>query len=100
MVNSKLVKLLKTFSKQEILKFKDFVNSPYFNKNRNVINLCEEVLTYGPGFDSAGFTEENVYRKIFGNEKFDYFKIKNIISDLFSLAAEFLKILFSYFWDF
>ncbi len=88
----KLVKLLKTFSKTEIIKLKEFVNSPYFNKNLKVIKLAEEVLNYYPGFDSGDLTEENIYRKMFGDEKFDYFRIKNIISDLYQLAVLFLKI--------
>ncbi len=91
MVNTKLIKLLKTFSKSEIARFRDFVNSPYFNKNVNVIKLNEEILVYYPGFDSNEFTEENIFRKIFSREKFDYFKIKNFISDLYQLSLLFLK---------
>lgn len=92
MKKTKLVSLLGTFSKQEILRLDDFVKSPFFNKNKNVINLCEAVLPYWPDFESPKFTEENFFRKIFPNENFDYFKIKNVISDLYALTAEFLKI--------
>lgn len=90
MENTKLIKLLKTFSKSEVNKFKEFVSSPFFNKNQSVINLNETVLSYYPGFDSKNFTEENIFFKMFGKEKFDYFKIKNIISDLYQLALSFL----------
>lgn len=93
MINTKLISVLKTFSKSEINKFRDFVNSPYFNKNQNVIKLNREVLEYYPGFDSEDLTEEKIYAKIFGKEKFDYFKIKNIISDLYQLCESFLKII-------
>lgn len=92
MKKTKLISLLGTFSKQEILRLDDFVKSPFFNKNKNVINLCEAVLPYWPGFESPKFTEENIFRKIFPNENFDYFKIKNVISDLYALTAEFLKV--------
>jgi hypothetical protein len=92
MVNTKLIKLLRTFSKKEITKFRDFVRSPYFNKNKNVVMLGEKVLGFYPGFNSELFTVENIYKKIFGSEVFDYFKIKNIISDLYQLAVLFLKI--------
>jgi len=89
MINTKLIRLLKTFSKSEINRFRDFVSSPYFNKNQNVIKLSEKVLAYYPGFDSEDLAEENIYSKIFGKEKFDYFRIKNIISDLFQLSISF-----------
>jgi hypothetical protein len=91
MVNTKLIKLLKTFSKAEIVKFKDFINSPYFNKNKNVIMLGKVVLSFYPNFDSKDFTEEKIYQKVFVDEEFDYFRIKNIISDLFQIAVSFLK---------
>lgn len=91
MINTKLITVLKTFSKSEINKFRDFVNSPYFNKNKNVIKLSEVVLNFYPGFDSKDLTEEKIFSKIYGTEKFDYFKIKNIMSDLFQLSELFLK---------
>ena len=91
MENTKLIKVLKTFSKTEIVKFRDFVKSPYFNKNKSVIELGDVILGFYPDFDSEDFTEENVFKRVFGGEKFDYFKIKNILSDLFQLAISFLK---------
>lgn len=91
MKNSKLINVLQTFSKPEVLKFREFVNSPYFNKNKNVISLAEEILDNYPDFDDVNFTEENIYKKIFSG-KYEYFKIKNVISDLLGLALTFLKI--------
>lgn len=91
MKNTKLVKVLRTFSKQEISKFRDFVNSPYFNKNKSVIRLAEAILPFYPDFDSEDLSEEKLFLKTFECEKFDYFKIKNIASDLFALAVSFLK---------
>lgn len=92
MNNTKLVKLLKTFSKKEINRFGDFVNSPFYNKNQNVIRLCDTVMDYYPEFNSADFTEEIIFSKLFAGEKFSYFKIKNIISDLYQLSISFLGI--------
>lgn len=91
MVDTKLIKLLSTFSKSEINRFSEFVSSPYYNKNIHVINLCNEILEFYPKFDSDDLTEEKIYVKVFGKEKFNYFKIKNIISDLFQLAVQFIK---------
>ncbi len=92
MQKTKLIQLLKTFSKQEIFRLGDFLRSPYFNKNENNIRLAEAVLEYLPAFDSPELTEEKIFKKIFPGEEFDYFKIKNIISDVYSLTSEFLKI--------
>ncbi|MEO8665574.1 MAG: hypothetical protein ABI462_08750 [Ignavibacteria bacterium] len=91
MINTKLITILRTFSKPEINKFRDFVKSPYFNTNPNVIRLSEAVLDFYPGFDSKDLTEEKIFKKVFKNQKFEYFKIKNIISDLYQLSELFLK---------
>ncbi len=92
MQNTKLVKLLKTFSGPEIKKFREFVISPYFNKNKNVIRLNDVLLKFHPDFDAKSFTEENIYSEVFGKGKFEYFKIKNISSDLYNLGLEYLKL--------
>jgi len=73
-------------------RFRDFVKSPYYNKNKNVIRLYEVLIKHHPEFNSKTFTEENIYRSVFGSGKYDYFKIKNISSDLYNLAMEFLKL--------
>ncbi len=91
MKNTKLIKLLQTFSPAEIKKFRDFVNSPYFNKNKNILKLNNELEKHYPDFDQEKMNEELIYRKVFRTGKYDYFKIKNIISDLYNLGLEFLK---------
>ena len=91
MKNTKLIKLLQTFTPAELKKFRDFVNSPYFNKNKNIIKLNNELEKYYPEFDPLKLNEEVIYKTVFGAAKFDYFKIKNIISDLYNLGLEFLK---------
>ncbi|MEO8513017.1 MAG: hypothetical protein ABI543_05630 [Ignavibacteria bacterium] len=92
MENTKLVKLLKTFSKGEVVKFGEYISSPYFNKNKNVESLGEEILNFYPDFTAVEFTKEKIYDKIFKGEKFDYFKFKNYISDLYQLAVSYLKL--------
>lgn len=92
MVNTKLITLLKTLSKSEISKFRDFVSSPFYNKNQTVNKLCEEVIKYHPDFDPEQCKEEHIFRKMFGKEKYNYFKLKNIISDLYQLSVSFLKL--------
>ena len=95
MYKTKLISLLKVFSKQEIIRFNDFIRSPFFNKNENNLKLAEAVLNYWPDFESSELTEENIYKRIFPGEKFEYFRIKNIISDVYGLASEFLKVTLS-----
>ncbi len=91
MKNTKLVSLLSTFSTTEIKQFRDFVRSPFFNTNENVIKLNEVLRKHHPDYNAKSFTEEKIFSEVFGPGKFDYFKIKNISSDLYNLGLEYLK---------
>ncbi len=93
MLNTKLIRLIKTLSTSEFREFKDFVNSPVFNKNKKVIALLGFLKEFYPEFGSEKLTQEIAFKKIFPGEKFDYYKIKNIISDLLKLGKEYLAFL-------
>lgn len=90
MKKTKLIKLLKTFSPSEIKRFRDFVKSPYFNKNKNVIRLSEALVKFYPSFDSKNLEESLIFGRVFGKEKYDYFRLKNVISDLYNLGIGYL----------
>lgn len=90
MQNTKLIQLLKTFSAQEFKQFGDFIISPIYNKNKKVFLLYESLKKYYPEFDSNDMANEKIFIKIFPKEEYDYFKIKNVISDLLMLGKEYL----------
>jgi hypothetical protein len=90
--STKLIKLLKTFTETEIKKFRDFVKSPYHNKNQNIIKLYEAIVKFYPSYESDLLTEKYIYSKVFGSIQFDYFKIKNLTSDLYNLGLEFFRL--------
>ncbi|MBL8006458.1 MAG: hypothetical protein JNJ56_02920 [Ignavibacteria bacterium] len=90
MQNTRLVRLLKTFDSSEFKQFRDFINSPYYNRNKNVISLYSFLKKFYPDFTGDELNDESAFRKLFPDEKYDYFKLKNIISDLLSLGRKFL----------
>lgn len=93
MENSKLIKLIKSLDRYEIRQFKDFVNSPAFSKKKSLSVLLNELMKYYPDFNDIGSKEKQLYSKVYPGESFDYFKLKNAYSDLFSLGKEFLSFL-------
>ncbi len=100
MQNTRLVKLLKKFPQDDIKKFRDFVNSPFFNKNKKVIRLAEYILKFYPDFSQKDFEEEAIFKKLFPGETYEYQKIKNLISDLLNLAYNYLRTKPVYFTEF
>lgn len=57
-MDGKLVSLLKTFSKIELNRLKDFIYSPYFNKQKYVTGMFDEIIKHYPEFSSENFTKE------------------------------------------
>lgn len=93
MENSKIIKLLKSLNQYEFRQFRDYVYSPAFNKKEILIRLFEELRKHYPKFESDELSNEPLFRNILPGEKYDYFKLKNAISDLFILAKDFLSFL-------
>ncbi|MEO6695150.1 MAG: hypothetical protein ABIY50_08945 [Ignavibacteria bacterium] len=90
MHKSSLLEIIRTFSPKELTKFEDFVNSPYFNKNKNVINLFIEIKKHSPGFDNEKLGKEKIWEKLFPEKDYNYGIIKNLIFDLNKLAEQFI----------
>ena len=90
MKDIKLIRLFRTFSKEEWKELEKFAASPYFNKGRNYMPLIKELKKYAPEFDSAKLTKENLYKKIFSGKPYKETVINTILSGLYGLSEEFL----------
>ncbi len=90
MQNSKLIKVLKTFSKQEWKNFEKFVTSPYYNKGRNYKPLLRELKKFYPEFDSLKLTSELLYLKLYPGKRHNRNVIKTLFTGLYRIAEEFL----------
>ncbi len=90
MKNYKIIEALKSLDKKEFKKFGEYVYSPIFNKNENIRKLFDAFSKYHPAFDNRNLTIETIFKKVFPKRKFDYFKISNIISDLYKLFESYL----------
>ncbi len=92
MLKSSLLEILRTFTKQELIKFEDFVRSPYFNKKENVTKLFLEIKKYAPEFSNENLEKEKVWQKIFPGTEYNYGIMKNLIFDLNKLAVKFIEL--------
>lgn len=92
MNNSKLVNVLRTFSKSEMVEFEKLVASPFFNKGRNYLPFLLELKKFYPKFDDDKLTPEHMYSKIYHGKKFNRQIMWNATSSLLTMAEEFLMI--------
>ncbi len=91
----KITKVLSSFNKKDLRRFREFVDSPFYNKNRSVKKLLWVLCEYYPHFSREEITKEKIYQKTFGNEKYSYPKLTNIVSDLYELAEKYLAVISS-----
>jgi hypothetical protein len=90
MQRSKLISLLKTLSLNEIRQFRDFVYSPYFNKEKVLMKLADYLADYHPEYDDEGIDKEKVFASLYPGKKYNDALMRNIISDFLKLANGFL----------
>lgn len=90
MQNTKLILLLKTFSREELKRFGDFVQSPYFNKREAPINLYKILVPLYPDFENLKW--EKIFKKAFPNKPaYNEAYLRNVLSDLYELALGFFR---------
>ena len=91
MLNTTLTEILKTFSKENLKNFRDFILSPYFNKKNTVINLWDNIKQYHPEFKNKNLKREIVWESLYPDKAYNYGVMKNLIYDLNQLIERFLE---------
>ncbi len=87
--------VLKTLSKKELLKLRDFLESPYFNKGKKyIVRFFAELIRYYPDFTVTGTLnlKKDIYRKIYPREKYSDVRFRKLTSGLYKLLLEFLSV--------
>lgn len=90
MHNSSLIKVLKTFSKDEMKSFEKFVDSPYFNTSEATALLYKEIKQYHPKFEDPSLEKSQLYKKIYRKKKYSEELIRKLASNLIKLTEEFI----------
>ncbi|HMQ48214.1 MAG TPA: hypothetical protein PKA00_12660 [Saprospiraceae bacterium] len=93
MGSSKLILLLKTLNRKEWKAFSEFIQSPYFNKNIELIHLFEYLRKQSEkDFPSEEIQRTVVFKQLFGSESYDEKRLNHLMSQLFLLAQQFLAL--------
>lgn len=88
MIDSKLINTLKTFTKKELKELDLFINTPLFNKNKEVIQLLDALKKSHPNFDNKTLTHSNLAHRLFKNNEVQ--RIRYIMTDLVRLVEHFI----------
>ncbi len=92
MHKSQLISLFKILNKQEQTEFGRYVQTPFFNKNKQVIDLQKYIVRYQPDFESKRLTKNIVAEKLYKGqpEKTQLRKLAYAMSDLKKLLEDYL----------
>lgn len=92
MEKSTLIELLKTFSKDDMLRLGELVDSPFHNKKSNVTRLFGIIKKYYPEFPPVKIHKEEIWKKLFPGKPYNYGIMKNLIHDTTGLAEVYLSL--------
>jgi hypothetical protein len=87
---TKLISILKTFSKGELVKFKSFAGSYYESSDGKILRLLDEVIKYYPEFENKSITKKQLFAVIYPKQRYNDATIRKLISYLTKLAEEYL----------
>jgi hypothetical protein len=92
MFKHKVFDLLKSLTSDEFDRFGDFINSPYFNKSKNLIMIYKHIAPYYPDFIDKNLSKINIYQKLFRSTNYKDSSIRNVLSKLVNAAQAFLVV--------
>jgi hypothetical protein len=92
MLNSKLYYIISSFTEDELREFGKFINSPFYNTNKKLIKLYEEMKKSKFDFKSPSMKLENIFSQICPGKKYNNGILRNLFSDMNKLAEDFLGI--------
>lgn len=90
MQNSKLIELLKTFEKEDLRAFSDFIRSPYYNKREDLVALFEYLKKQAPEFSTKKIERQKVFKAIFPKQVYKEKQISYCMNYLHKLAETFV----------
>jgi len=93
MKDTKLSEILLKLSKIEFRNLEEFIVSPFFNKNQNLVKLYT-IIKDNYELLSAGLLKQaDIYKKVYPKEKFDDVKSRKLLSNFTKLVEAYLVIL-------
>jgi len=92
MLNSSLIEILRSFTKEEIKSLQDFLESPFHNKKTSAVKLFANIKKHYPELSSSKLHRENLWGSLFPDKPYNYGVMKNLIYDLTKLTEEFISL--------
>lgn len=86
--DSKLIQLLKTFNEADIKRLENYINSPFFNKSKQITQVFDLLIESYPHFNNL--TKEKIFNAVYKNESYKDKKVRDLLFRLLKLVEDFL----------
>jgi hypothetical protein len=94
MKKGKFIQILKQLTAREQSRFRKYVQSPFFNKHKEVTALYEYIIGFAPEFDHDKLQKQIIFQDVIGLDcEFDDKHFNNITSYLLELLCDFIAYL-------
>lgn len=90
MYKRKFLDILESLTDKEFKDFGKFLNSPFFNVNKNLIRFYEIIKKHYDTKNLSEFSPQVIYKYIYKTDKFNSSKINKLVSDFRILLENFL----------
>lgn len=90
MKNSSIIKIIDSFTEDEVSEFLDFLKSPFHNKKSGVVKLYMAIKKHYPDFKKDELEKETLWNSLYPGKEFNSGVMKNLIFDITKLAEEFI----------
>jgi hypothetical protein len=91
MADNNLILILKTMNKKEFKDLGLFIDSPFFNTNKNVLKLYELIRQHGDTINSGKIDLRYFHKKIYRNKPFKEENMKTLVHLLTRIANKYLS---------
>ena len=93
MKNILLIQILRSFSKNEMNRFDEFLRSPFYNKKPNAVKFFETLGKHAPDYKEKDVEKENIWKQLYPGKKYNWGVLKNLIFHLTKLSEKFILLL-------
>ena len=93
MVDSKLITIVRKFKKEELVRFADFMASPYLNYGRQAKEaaaLFHYIHQLAPAYSEEALAKERVFKAIYPEQTFSAGKLNKLMTYLLKLVHHFI----------
>lgn len=91
MIAHPFIAVLKTFTEDEVIAFRKFLESPYFNSSETCLKAYNVLLEFYPNFDKDELTKEYLYNRITPDKQYKDTTVRALLFELLRHAERFLK---------